>query len=74
MIYISQANECFQLTFTFCFVAIEIRVEVAANLEIAMTKIQKTHLRHPPQNIRMEVVQQVIPDQVLLKVISFNFI
>ena len=50
-----------------------IRVEAAANPEIAMTKIPKAHLRHPPQNIRMEVAQIVIPDQVLLKVFFITF-
>ena len=55
----------------FCFAAIVIRVEAAANPEIVMTKISKAHLRHPPQNIRMEAAQMVIPDPALLKVI-FN--
>ena len=50
-----------------------IRVEAAANPEIAMTKIPKAHLRHPPQNIRMEATQIVILDQVLLKVFLLNF-
>ena len=50
----------------FCFAAIVIRVEAAANPEIVMTKISKAHLRHPPQNIRLEMV---IPDQALLKAI-----
>ena len=54
----------------FCFAAIVIRVEAAANPEIVMTKISKAHLRHhPPQNIRMEAAQMVIPDPALLKVI-----
>ena len=72
-LYIQQTNDCFQLTFIFCVAAIVIRVEAAANPEIAMTKIPKAHLRHPPQNIRMEVAQIVIPDQVLLKVFFIRF-
>ena len=72
-IYIQQTNDCFQLTLIFCFAAIVIRVEAVANPEIVMTKIPKARLRHPPQNIRMEVAQIVIPDQVLLKVFFIRF-
>ena len=60
----------FKLYF-FNLAAIVIQVEAAVNPEIVMTKIPKAHLRHPPQNIRLEAAQIVIPDQVPLKV---NFI